>query len=74
VVESIIAASGKRLDQPHTVPNAIPLNAYLTETLETLNSEAQKAAETLEKCALMVNARKMESDFDRSDLVAKLHA
>jgi hypothetical protein len=50
------------------------INAYLTETLETLNSEAQKAAETLEKCALMVNARKMESDFDRSDLVAKLRA
>jgi hypothetical protein len=26
VVESIITVSGKRRDQPHTIPNAIPLH------------------------------------------------
>lgn len=48
------------------------INDYLTQTLRTLNSEAEDAARALEQSALMVNARKIEQDFDRSSVREKL--
>lgn len=50
------------------------VNDYLSETMATLNAEAGKQIEVLEKCGLMVNARKIGSDMDRTRLSQALRA
>ena len=50
------------------------INDYLGETMRTLNTEADKQVEVLEKCGLMVNAQKIGSDMDRGRLKQALRA
>ena len=50
------------------------LNDYLSQQVSTLNTEADKAIALLDKCQLMVNAKKISDDMDRSRLSQALRA
>lgn len=50
------------------------MNSYLSKQIGDLNAEADKAIAVLEKSQLMVNARKISDDMDRSRLQQALRA
>jgi hypothetical protein len=50
------------------------VNEYLAQQMAQLNAEAEQAIAVLEKSALMVNARKISDDLDRSRLQQALRA
>ncbi len=50
------------------------MNTYLSKQVDLLNTEADKAIATLEKCSIMVNAQKISDDMDRSRLNQALRA
>ena len=50
------------------------MNDYLTQQITTLNAEADKAIAVLEKSSLLVNAKKISDDMDRSRLQQALRA
>ncbi|WP_457356442.1 hypothetical protein [Roseateles sp. P5_D6] len=50
------------------------VNDYVTKQMNTLNTEAEKTLALLDKCELMVNARKISDDLDRARLSQALRA
>lgn len=50
------------------------VNEYLMKQVSVLNTEADKAIAVLENCQLMVNAKKISDDMDRSRLQQALRA
>jgi hypothetical protein len=50
------------------------VNNHLTQQMNTLNTEAEKTLALLDKCELMVNARKISDDLDRARLTQALKA
>jgi hypothetical protein len=50
------------------------VNEYLLKQMGELNTEADKTIQTLEKCELMVNAKKISEDMDRARLSQALRA
>ncbi|MFY9478672.1 MAG: hypothetical protein WAQ08_13575 [Aquabacterium sp.] len=63
---------GLPLDIRDQVQNG--LNGYLNKQIREINTEADEAIKVLDNCALMVNARKISDDMDRSRLSQALRA
>ncbi len=66
------AFQGLPLDVRDSVRNT--MNDYLTQQMTLLNTEADKAIAVLDSCTLMVNAKKISDDMDRSRLQQALKA
>lgn len=66
------AFAGLPLDIRDEVKNG--MNEYLQKQMLMLNTEADKAIAVLDKCSIMVNARKISDDMDRSRLHQALRA
>lgn len=49
-------------------------NELLLKQVADINTEADKAIAVLDKCELMVNARKISDDMDRARLAQALRA